>query len=938
MGIRHSKEWICHRIHANTRVQGSDRNTTRDTKASSGDSRGNPVLVKQKCHRKGASGGCRPRFLLQDILSKKEARRTKTNSKFKANKLLHKKAEVQNGDPKVCKKSSKEGGSLMYSGSQGRLHAYKDTRGSQEVSKIQGQRSSIPVEGCTFWPLFSSSSVHKSPSASHRRGSQARGLQLPILGRCFSSRHVNKPISNQCKYFDSFVARKWLGDQHSKVIHKPLSGQSVCRRPVCNQSELSNATDRQRAEHKGLYRSVHNSEGGSSQSFSETTRHDGSVYRGSALSQTAYETYTVIPHVLLETELPRSTVSSTNQSGSNQAPSVVAERSEPLQRLSTGGGRARDNYSDRLQLPRMGSPYRESICTGTVAGTTAEVAYQFAGNENCHKSMSTFSPITTGQDSISEVGQYDCGLVHQQTRRDKVQLPMHGSMGVVEMGGVQPNTPEVSTFEGGDELCSRQTVKRSNRPHRVVSKQSSSLSDIPETGGANDRPICHSGEPSSTAVLLQEDGGGGLSYRCSESRLDSSRRIRLSTIPTDSLGSRQDRETSVCCNSDSAILAKEVMATENARSTSRHTHPVTRKTRSTLPVGRRRLASGPRKALSGGMAIERQQLLQEGFPEPVVKTMLHSDKPNTSEVYNRQWQGYEDWCNSRNYSPCRATVSQVCEYLQLHLDNGLAYRTIAVIRSAISKYHEGIDGLPVGQHKRVRKFMKGVFNRNPPVRTLTPSWELEVVLNALQKAPFEPMKSASLKHCTLKTVFLVAISSARRCSEIMALGRNEPYLRFEAGGVRIRPVPDFLPKTAVPWHLGQDIVLPDLDRSHKKLNVRRSIKYYLKKSNKVLQDNQSHLFVAFGGIKKGQSVTNQTIARWLVSTVHLAYTLEGMELPKLTAHSTRGLATSTALFKGASILDIMKAADWRSMNTFARHYGLNLWKKRDSKFGRSVLT
>ncbi len=43
-----------------------------------------------------------------------------------------------------------------------------------------------------------------------------------------------------------------------------------------------------------------------------------------------------------------------------------------------------------------------------------------------------------------------------------------------------------------------------------------------------------------------------------------------------------------------------------------------------------------------------------------------------------------------------------------------------------------------------------------------------------------------------------------------------------------------------------------------------------------------------------------------------------------------------ALYKGVSIVDIMKAADWRSTNTFYRHYGLDLWKKREGQFNRAV--
>lgn len=57
----------------------------------------------------------------------------------------------------------------------------------------------------------------------------------------------------------------------------------------------------------------------------------------------------------------------------------------------------------------------------------------------------------------------------------------------------------------------------------------------------------------------------------------------------------------------------------------------------------------------------------------------------------------------------------------------------------------------------------------------------------------------------------------------------------------------------------------------------------------------------------------------------LAYSSSGVQVPAgLWAHSTRGLATSWALFKGVSIQDICTAASWSSPLTFARFYRLDV--------------
>ena len=57
---------------------------------------------------------------------------------------------------------------------------------------------------------------------------------------------------------------------------------------------------------------------------------------------------------------------------------------------------------------------------------------------------------------------------------------------------------------------------------------------------------------------------------------------------------------------------------------------------------------------------------------------------------------------------------------------------------------------------------------------------------------------------------------------------------------------------------------------------------------------------------------------------------------KLTAHSFRGMATSWALFQGASVRDICNAAVWATPHTFTRFYRLNVVDPQIPGFRNSV--
>ena len=88
----------------------------------------------------------------------------------------------------------------------------------------------------------------------------------------------------------------------------------------------------------------------------------------------------------------------------------------------------------------------------------------------------------------------------------------------------------------------------------------------------------------------------------------------------------------------------------------------------------------------------------------------------------------------------------------------------------------------------------------------------------------------------------------------------------------------------------------------------------------LLRENIEALFITYkeGHIKPA---SKDTIARWIVSTIKPAYETNGLPFPKDSrAHDTRKLSVSWALFNGATLKEILKAAHWTSENTFTSFY------------------
>ena len=76
-----------------------------------------------------------------------------------------------------------------------------------------------------------------------------------------------------------------------------------------------------------------------------------------------------------------------------------------------------------------------------------------------------------------------------------------------------------------------------------------------------------------------------------------------------------------------------------------------------------------------------------------------------------------------------------------------------------------------------------------------PSWNLSLVLNILSKAPFEPIKSINMKELTFKTVFLTALATDKRRSELHALIRKGLSWSEDKSNITLRVALEFVAKT-----------------------------------------------------------------------------------------------------------------------------------------------
>ena len=252
-------------------------------------------------------------------------------------------------------------------------------------------------------------------------------------------------------------------------------------------------------------------------------------------------------------------------------------------------------------------------------------------------------------------------------------------------------------------------------------------------------------------------------------------------------------------------------------------------------------------------------------------------------------------------------LSNVLQFLAEQFDTGLQYRTVNTLRSAISTTHPNIDGMAVGRHPLVSRLLRGMFNLRPPSPHYSHSWDVRIVVRFLSNC-----KSADLSTLQLakKTVTLMALVNADRCSDLAALDRD--LIQWTASGVKFTVV--WLTKTRRSG-APREIFYP-MFRDNSELRPVTVLRLYVDKTTEQAAELSSPKPVFLTSRKPFRQARPGIIGHWIKDVLRMA----GVDTEVFSAHSTRSASTSWATAKGVPINDILRAANWSSQTAFEQYY------------------
>lgn len=299
--------------------------------------------------------------------------------------------------------------------------------------------------------------------------------------------------------------------------------------------------------------------------------------------------------------------------------------------------------------------------------------------------------------------------------------------------------------------------------------------------------------------------------------------------------------------------------------------------------------------------------------------MEASKSKGTWAQYESVLKKWESFCNLSNFSMWDGNVNNVLRFLTYLFNQNLSYSVINTARSTLSTMFGNVDGAPLGVHRLVVNFMKGVSRLRPPAPRYHITWDPDKVLRLLSSWCTD---ECNLKQLSFKLIALLALATGQR---VQTLSSIEISNIVWDDSIQIKLTGSL--KTTSVTRSNPILILPPFH--DKNLCPVYSLKKYAKLTE-LLRNNEPKLFISY--VKPHKVVSSQSVSRWLVDVLDLA----GIDTKLFHAHSYRHASTSKAAAVGVNIDTIFSRAGWTpGSKTFAKFY--NRPTSNVSEFSEKVL-
>ena len=586
---------------------------------------------------------------------------------------------------------------------------------------------------------------------------------------------------------------------------------------------------------------------------------------------------------------------------------------------------------------RLGGPRRRTPRFGSLVSSSEDFLYQPERASSSSVRPEGLRTPVGGPVGSTVLRQHHHSRLSSSFGRNVLFHFERHSKGGTPLGGESP-CPSPATVHHGVVLCHSGRSKSPQSGDRVGMDPSSggSRSAGPQMA-SGDRSVCNLPDLEAPSVFLTGLRSVGSGNGCSSPALGRSPSLCLSS---DRHHKENSSQTEVLeelrVDSHRSALASEGMVPGPSGTVIRLSHHTVRSKRSTKTAPLPPLPSKSAYASADCMATIKRFARQAGFSSAVAGQLIFCRRLSTRLNYQARWGTYRKWCRDFGHRLSSPSIAKIAEFLTyLFKCKGAALATIKVYRAMLS----AVFKFPLPEiSTSILKDLIRSFEISAPKPLFPPlPWDFDKVLQYLSGPPFEPLARASFLDKTKKALFLLAMATVKRVSELQALSFS---VSFQGEDLVLYYDPFFRAKTESASNpLPRSVIVPSLSGFAGDLPERvqcpvRAIKF-LRKAARSASYIPSRLFVSPRNLERAMS--KNAMSFYLQQLIVDSGAVSTSRPPR--AHDIRGIATSLNYYSNLSLSNLMQVATWKSNSVFASRYLKEVSATQDNirQFGPLVI-
>ena len=820
-------------------------------------------------------------------------RRLETYFRFKFSKFIHQDSQISNDKSCLSSRPTVSPRLDGVPGLTGRLSAHSHTTNSPQIPSLPDGNPALVFQSSALWSFTSPSSILQNSQVppfsppNQRNASSRLSGRLGVLG---SNKGSSQPQPDRSLLLPS---KSGLADKFPKVEPSPFNRLSLVRSSLASPSGSLGHPSRQNS----LCNERNSLSSPSSVSFTApvgSTSWQAGVHLPNSPPFAASPPTPLCASMLLQGQLQGQSGSSAKVTSQSPA-SMDDKRSAQLHpclpfQCTTPG------IMDRRIQSGLGRAHSLPPSFGEVDARGSLDAHQPSGGSSCTLLDRSSLPFKVQGSPFHR--QSSSPLCPKQTPLSIPKLTSRNKSPAASTSDSFPNHPSSENILKSKHPsgCPEQTAISPDGIVPAGQCLSSNPGMAQRQGSPRNRPDGDVCERPSPSFLLSIAGARGPSSKCPSPGLDTmENNISLSSSLADSPCNAEARDLPGPRNPNPPLDPSRAVVHEDSEES--------------IPLASPELLRDSQFWTRKLRSLDRLQFLRlvlgHLHGDDVADHLITAHRASTHRQAQSVWRKFQQWLPTTVSSVTRDTVLRFLIFL--HSDLQLSARTVVNYRATLALPLRSAFGIDF-EHESFSLLTRSQFLQKPPATKKIPAWSLNVVLEAFSSFRFSEA-NLSQQDLFFKTIFLVALASGNRASELAAIVRTGISLHQDMVSLPVRP--SFLFKNqSLDRPNPPSISFPTLGERHT-LCPWNSLRLYLRQTSPPQGSDALFLHP-----KTNLPLTAGRLSYWLTKSILAA----DVTATRAAGHDIRKIAFSVAFTRGKTLKEIIESAFWHSPHVFIRKY------------------